>query len=78
MDVSWASSAKVELPVAVRVVTDDRPGILANVSTAFTENGVNITEANCRTEDNGRAVNIFQFSIGDVSKQKPHAPHPAR
>ncbi|MCA9603917.1 MAG: bifunctional (p)ppGpp synthetase/guanosine-3',5'-bis(diphosphate) 3'-pyrophosphohydrolase, partial [Myxococcales bacterium] len=70
VDVSWASSAKVELPVAMRVVTDDRPGILANVSAAFTENGVNITEANCRTEDSGRAVNIFQFSIGDVSKLK--------
>jgi guanosine-3',5'-bis(diphosphate) 3'-pyrophosphohydrolase len=70
VDVSWANSAKIELPVAMRVVTDDRPGILANVSAAFVENGINITEANCRSGDTGRAVNIFQFAIGDVSKLK--------
>ena len=70
VEVSWATTAKIELPVAMRVVTDDRPGILANVSAAFVENGINITEANCRSGDSGRAVNIFQFAIGDVSKLK--------
>jgi len=70
VDVSWASSAKVELPVSMRVVTSDRPGILANVSTTFMQAGVNIAEANCRTSPDGTAVNVFQFTVGDVSKLK--------
>jgi GTP pyrophosphokinase len=70
VDVSWASSAKVELPVAMRVVTSDRPGILANVSSTFTSAGVNIAEANCRTSPDGTAVNVFQFTVGDVTKLK--------
>ena len=46
----------------------DRPGILANVSAAFTESGVNITEANCRVSEDGSAVNLFQFIVSDVAK----------
>jgi GTP pyrophosphokinase len=70
VDVGWGGSANVQLPVAMRVVTADRPGMLANVSSAFTESGVNITEANCRTSADGRAVNVFQFTVSDVSKLK--------
>jgi len=70
VDVGWGTSAKVELPVSMRVVTADRPGILAHVSSAFNESGVNITEANCRSSHDGRAVNVFQFTVGDVAKLK--------
>ena len=65
VDVEWSAAARVDLPVSMRVVTDDRPGILAHVSTMFTENGVNINEANCRSVQ-GRAINMFQFSVNDV------------
>ena len=65
VDVEWSSAARVDLPVSMRVVTDDRPGILAHVSTMFTENGVNINEANCRSAQ-GKAINMFQFSVNDV------------
>jgi GTP diphosphokinase / guanosine-3',5'-bis(diphosphate) 3'-diphosphatase len=64
----WAKSSKVDLPVMLRVVTADRPGILANLSRQFNEDGVNITEATCRASVNGRALNTFQFSIADVAK----------
>ena len=68
LDVTWGNGANVQLPVAMRIVTADRPGILTNVSKVFTESGVNITEANCRASPDGRAVNVFQFTVGDVSK----------
>ena len=70
VDVAWGDKTVVQLPVAMRVVTADKPGILANVSSAFTDNGVNITEANCRTNQDGRAVNVFNFTVGDVTKLK--------
>ncbi len=70
VEVGWSNSVNVQLPVSMRVVTADRPGILANVSSAFTDCGVNITEANCRSSQDGRAVNVFQFTVGDVGKLK--------
>lgn len=66
--VNWSDSAKVDRSVSLRVATADRPGILANVSAAFTESGVNIKEANCRVGDDGGAVNLFQFTVTDVAK----------
>jgi GTP pyrophosphokinase len=64
----WAKSSKVELPVMLRIVTADRPGILASLSRQFNEDGVNITEATCRASVNGRSLNTFQFNINDVAK----------
>ena len=63
-----AATPKIERPVHVRVVTADRPGILASVSRQFNESGVNISEATCRASVDGRAVNTFQFHVDDVSK----------
>ena len=68
IEVSWSRDSKVDLPVTLRIVTADRPGILANLSRQFNENGVNITEATCRASVDGRALNTFQFSIRDVTK----------
>ncbi len=68
LEVSWSDAVKVDRPVSLRISTADRPGILANVSAAFTESGVNITEANCRVSEDGSAVNHFQFTVSDVAK----------
>lgn len=65
VDVTWSSGSHVDLPVALRVVTSNKPGILTQVSAVFTDNGVNITEATCRSSD-GHAVNTFNFSVGDL------------
>lgn len=67
VDVSWANNSHMDLPVSLRVNTTDKPGILAKISTVFTENGVNIVEANCRSAE-GRACNVFQFTVGDIEK----------
>jgi GTP pyrophosphokinase len=68
IECQWAKSSKVDLPVMLRIVTADRPGILASLSRQFNEDGVNIVEATCRASVNGRALNTFQFNIDDVQK----------
>ncbi|MFW6050771.1 MAG: RelA/SpoT family protein [Myxococcota bacterium] len=70
VEVTWARDSRVDLPVRLRVVTADRPGILARLSTVFDDNRVNIREANCRTGTDGRAVNHFQFTVADLAKLK--------
>lgn len=68
VSVEWASRSKMELPVSIRVVSSNEPGILAKVSGVFNTNGLNIREATCRAGDDGRAVNLFQFTVGDLSR----------
>lgn len=65
--VTWDNKVSVDLPVSLRVMTDDRAGVLASVSSVFTANGVNINEASCISKD-GRAENIFHFRVGDITR----------
>lgn len=67
VQVTWADDVEVDLPVALRVMTDDRAGILASVSSVFTQNGVSISEASCLSKD-GRAENLFHFRVGDIDR----------
>jgi GTP pyrophosphokinase len=64
----WSRGSNVRLPVTLRIVTADRPGILAHLSRSFNDGGVNISEANCKASVNGRSLNTFQFLINDVGK----------
>lgn len=67
INVNW-SGEKIDRPVSLRVVTASKPGILAKVSAEFTERGVNISEANCKTLPDGRAVNLFLFPVSDLAR----------
>ena len=68
VEVQWASDSHMELPVQLKVVTNNLPGILAQVSGVFTENGVNISEAICRSQEDGKAVNLFNFTVDDLAR----------
>lgn len=68
IDVTWDSRAKVNRPVSISVITNNKPGILANISQTLSSQRVNISEANCRANDDGRAENTFTFHCGDLSQ----------
>ncbi len=70
IDVNWDSRAKVARPVSISVVTNNRPGILANISQTLSSQRVNISEANCRADDEGRAHNTFTFQCSDLGHLK--------
>ncbi len=70
VDVAWDDEAKTLRPVAVQVTCADRPGLLAAISKLFTEHGVNISQAKCRTTEDGRAVNTFQVTVGHLDQLK--------
>ena len=46
------------------------PGILAAISKCFTEHGVNISQAKCRTTEDRRGINTFQILVGHVDQLK--------
>ena len=70
VEIQWDSKAKINRTVQLKVVTQNRVGILATVGSTFSAQGINITEANCRAGDDGRAVNIFTFMCQDLNQLK--------
>jgi GTP pyrophosphokinase len=70
VEISWDSKAKINRTVQLRVVTANQPGLLANIGHTFNKLDINISEANCRTGDDGRALNIFTFVCADLTQLK--------
>jgi GTP pyrophosphokinase len=69
VDVTWDVRGDLKRPVSLRVTTNDRPGILAEISHIFSEAGMNISQASCRTTNPGeRAVNDFEVTVGDLKQ----------
>jgi len=70
VEISWDSKAKINRTVQLRVVTANQPGLLANIGHTFNKLDINISEANCRTGDDGRALNLFTFVCADLTQLK--------
>ncbi len=70
IEVSWDAKAKINRPVQIKVTTNNTPGILAIVSQIFSAQQLNISEANCRASDDGRACNIFTFHVQELKQLK--------
>ncbi len=70
VEVQWDNKAKINRPVQICVTTANKPGILAVVSQTFSAQSINISEANCRAGDDGRARNVFTFHCSDLSQLK--------
>jgi GTP pyrophosphokinase len=70
VEVSWDEDTRMLRPVAVEVISTDRPGILAAISKCFTEFGVNIVQAKCKTTEDRRGINTFQVTVNHVDQLK--------
>jgi len=68
IDVQWDVRGEFKRPVTLRVLTADRPGLLADISNTFSKRGVNISQANCRATGDDRAVNTFEVIITDLKQ----------
>jgi GTP pyrophosphokinase len=70
VDVEWDGHSKTQHEVAIQVLCANKPGLLANISQSFTDQGVNISQAHCRATEDGRAVNTFHASVRDLDQLK--------
>jgi GTP pyrophosphokinase len=68
VDVAWDVKGEFKRPVSLRVISTDRPGILAKISQTISEAGLNISQASCRTTPGERAVNEFEVTIIDLKQ----------
>ncbi len=63
--VTWESAPGEMRSVKVRVVSEDRPGLLAAVSNKISAEGVNIDSGQISTSEDGRAIQLFELSVKD-------------
>jgi len=66
--VRWSPRAVSQRPVKLKVVTSNRPGVLADLSSAFLSKGINISSAHCDTNGAERADNVFTFNVKDLDQ----------
>jgi GTP pyrophosphokinase len=70
IDVEWDGMSKAQHEVAIQVLCADKPGLLAHISQSFSDQGVNISQAHCRSTEDGRAVNTFHALVKDLDQLK--------
>ncbi len=72
VDVRWnlsgAPNAAVKRHVQIRVLSQDEPGLLAEMSQAISSCGVNIASAQIRTTKDKKAWALFDVEVHDISQ----------
>ena len=68
VDVEWNVDEGFKRRVSLRLLTINRPGVLADISNTFSKRDVNISQANCRSTGDDRAVNTFEVGVRDVKQ----------
>ncbi len=63
VEVVWEKGARTARDVRLEVVSRDRPGLLAGMSHAIAQTGMNIKKAYVRTTGEGRALNVFEMTL---------------
>jgi len=61
--VTWDTNTQMLHSVKVEVLSEDRHGLLAAMSKAISEGGVNIANADVRTLPDQRALNVFEVMV---------------
>ncbi|MFL5366425.1 MAG: RelA/SpoT family protein [Myxococcales bacterium] len=68
VDVTWDVHGEFKRSVNLRVRSDDRKGLLARMSETFADVGVNILQANARSNGEKGAISTFEIEIVDVKQ----------
>jgi GTP pyrophosphokinase len=66
IEVSWENGSDYLRPIKIEVLCEDRPGLLAAMSKAISESGLNISNADVRTLPDRRARDIFEIMVGNT------------
>jgi len=70
VEVEWDSTKEYSYPVRIRIYSDDKKGLLAEISTSISSNEANITNARVDTTEEKKAVSTFEVEIRDLTHLK--------
>jgi GTP pyrophosphokinase len=70
VDVEWDSKKEYIYPVRILVYSEDKKGMLAEISNSISSNKANITNARVDTTDEKKAIGTFELEIRDLNHLK--------
>jgi GTP pyrophosphokinase len=70
LDVNWDADLETMHTVGIRVICEDRPGLLANISSVLSDSGINITQVNASAETGGMANCRLKIGIKSLDQLK--------
>ncbi|OGL39990.1 MAG: GTP pyrophosphokinase [Candidatus Schekmanbacteria bacterium GWA2_38_9] len=68
IDVEWDLAKETKRPVRIIVVSTDKKGILAKVTSVIASNNINITSAQINTNEDKKATMDFVLEVGNVKQ----------
>jgi GTP pyrophosphokinase len=70
VEVEWDSTKEYSYPVRIRIYSEDKKGLLAEISASISSNEANITNARVDTTEDKNAVSTFEMQIRDLNHLK--------
>jgi GTP pyrophosphokinase len=68
VECSWNTSDALELSVRLRILTHDKPGVLASVTKLVATSGLNIMGAEVQTTPDKRGVITLRLRVGNIAE----------
>jgi guanosine-3',5'-bis(diphosphate) 3'-pyrophosphohydrolase len=68
--VEWDATKEYNYPVKIRVYSDDKKGLLAEISSSLAQSEANITNARVETTEYKKAIGTFELEIRDLNHLK--------
>jgi GTP pyrophosphokinase len=68
--VEWDSTKGYSYPVRIRIHSDDKKGLLAEISNSISANEANIRNARVDTTEDKKAISTFEVEIRDLNHLK--------
>lgn len=65
VDVEWDRGDTILHPAKLKIITANKPGILASMTKQISNMGVNIIQANIRSTSDDKALNLFTIEVKD-------------
>ncbi len=67
VEVEWDLSKEYIYPVKIRILSEDKKGLLAEISNSFSMNEANIKNARVETTEDKKAISTFEVEIRDLN-----------
>lgn len=66
VNIVWSSSTQSKHLATIKIITVDKPGILANITKVISTMGINIIRAEVLSTDSGKGVLVFDVQVDDL------------
>ena len=67
VEVEWDSTKEYSYPVRIRIYSEDKKGLLAEISNSLSSNKANIKNATVDTTEDKKAIGTFEVEIRDLN-----------